>query len=113
MKVKFESEWVKYGSNVVEGDVIMFLDEGELDLKQENRWVFQVALANNVKKKLGMNKTNMQLVKEVYGDETRDWVGKEVRINKVIVRNPQTGKNVESFQLSAPNRDLLGNVIIQ
>ena len=105
-EIKFPSDWVKINENVSEGDSLRFLNVGVFDEENE-RWNFKVGIVKPgdavvEEKSFTLNKTNFNAVKEAYGTNSDAWVGKEMVVNKVKVRNPQTGTMVDSIALTAP-----------
>ena len=104
-EIVFPSEWVKIGVNVKQGDTIRFLDAGTLDPETE-RYIFQVEIYSNglmtEVKKFNLNKTNYKVISALYGSNSDAWVGKEMIVNSVKTRNPQTGLLVDSIALTAP-----------
>jgi hypothetical protein len=59
-----------------------------------------------------LNKDNLKAIQVLHGFESKKWKGKELRVNVVKVRNPQTGGMVDGIQLSAPNTNTDGDVIV-
>ena len=105
-EIKFPSEWLKINDNVLEGDVIQFIDAGEFDPEKE-AYNFNVAVFHNgeiteMSKKFTLNKTNFKAVSALYGTNSDAWVGKEMSVAKVRVRNPRLGTTVDSIALEAP-----------
>jgi len=112
----WDSDWLKAGQHVLQNDHIKFLDGGTLvnEGTKDQQIIFKVQIIKNgFTKKFGLNKTNGELMKRLYGPETNDWIDKEVACNIVKARNPKTGNQVDSIVLSAPNTDNEGNVIIE
>jgi len=110
-KIKFESDWLKIGNNVYHCDKIKFLDAGTQD--DQKRWNFNVEIvpakgseAVSETKKFGLNKTNYNHIVKMYGDNSDDWVEKEMQVTKTIVRNPQSGEMVDSILLVDPEVDM-------
>lgn len=104
-EVVFPSEWAKIGVNVKAGDSLRFVDVGTFD-EEEERWNFKVEIYSNGlltdTKKFNLNKTNFKIVSSLYGSNSDAWLGKDVLVNLIKVRNPMTGLLVDSIALSAP-----------
>ena len=104
-EIKFPSDWLKINDNVQEGDTIRFADAGTLD-PENDQYVFNVDIFHGgVKtetKKFNLNRTNFKVINAVYGTNSDAWVGKDMVVNKLKVRNPQTGLMVDSIALTAP-----------
>lgn len=105
-EIVFPSAWLKAGVNVNQGDNIRFLDEGEQD-KNDN-WVFLVGIVPDGKneiteqKKFQINKKNFDAVAKIYGTNSDNWVGKEMKVRVVKVMNPRTDEMVKAVRLIAP-----------
>ena len=111
-----DGDFLKVEVNVNHGDYIKFLGEGEVeeDMRGNPRLVMPVMVVKTgVQKKFSLNKSNLKEAQQAYGFDTKQWIDKEMIVNKVQVRNPSTGKMVAGILLSPPNRDAEGNVIIQ
>ena len=104
-EIVFPSEWLKVGVNVAQGDTIKFMDAGILDQETE-RYVFTVEIYHDglmiESKKFNLNKGNFKATSAVYGTNSDAWIGKEMIVNAVKVRNPQSGLMVDGIALSAP-----------
>jgi hypothetical protein len=48
-----------------------------------------------------VNKTNMKMLIKLFGDDDRKLVGKKIKLEVIMVRNPQTGEVVPSLAVSA------------
>lgn len=104
-EIKFHSDWLKIGDNVLQGDTIQFLDVGEVD--ENDRHNFTVAVFRNGElveptKKFTLNKGNFKAISALYGTNSDAWVGKEMNVVSVKVRNPQLGTLVDSIALVPP-----------
>jgi len=55
---------------------------------------------------LPLNKTNLDKLIKIFGDETDEWIGKTVKLYKVIVNNPKTMEEVESIRIRE-TRDII------
>lgn len=113
-EIKFKSQWLKAGDNVSQGDNIRFLDEGEQD-KDEN-WVFIVGIVPDGKgditeqKKFQLNKRNFDQVAKLYGTNSDNWTGKEMKVRVVKVENPKSGEMVKAVRLIAPGGIAAGGI---
>jgi hypothetical protein len=47
-----------------------------------------------------VNKTNMKMLIKLYGDDEEQLVGKKIKLEVILVRNPQTGENVRGLAVS-------------
>lgn len=84
--------WAKIGDHVLNGDVITFLDAGQMDEsgKFGPKPVFKVQLPRDVEpKNLSLNQSSMNNLIEAYGEDTEAWVGKRAKayVVKQMVSN--------------------------
>ena len=101
-KILFPSKWLKANVNVKEGDVVKFLNSGEFDKKQE-QWVFKMLVNRTQEEKLfGLNKKNFNAIAKLYGDNSDDWVYKEMKVHIITIESPRTGEEVETIRLYGP-----------
>src|SRR3990167_23439 len=104
--IKFESDWLKAKDNVNQGDRIKFVNAGVPNEKGD--WIFNVTVIEKTsgnmlyQKKFQLNKTNWKTIKKVYGENSDNWVGKEMEVIIVKVNNPSTGKFVYTVRLIPP-----------
>ena len=104
------SRWLR-PSDVKDGDVVTIVNEGQKRSAEETpfkRAVFEIAvrLPSGEEKILTMNSTTQRRCIEAWGNETRNWIGKRLRIElrdqnvrgvmkKVIYGFPIMGKAAE------------------
>lgn len=109
MKVEFPSPWLKADENVQHGDNIRFMDEGEMRQgKNGPEYIVTVGIIPSGekeiadKKKFSLNKTNFESIRDFIGsDDTKNWVGKEMQVITMKVKNPQ-GHTVTAVRLVPP-----------
>lgn len=115
MKVKIESAFIQAGVDVRDGDIIKFLNEGEekANPKFDNKKQFSILVRTDegVEKKMSINNTSKRNMIATYGDDSKDWVLKDARVN--IIKQLVSGELKSVIILTAPNIDLEGNPIIQ
>lgn len=105
-EIKFESDWLKANDNVKQGDHIRFLDTGHKD--EKGTWVFKIGVIAGGSgdivrtKKFSLNKKNFLAVSKVYGSNSDEWLGKEMRVAVRSVENPKTGEYVPAVRLAPP-----------
>jgi hypothetical protein len=111
-----DSDWVKAGINVKNGDHLRILDEGTIvpNQKGEDQLELNVEIIRDgqglAKKKFTLNKTNHKAIASAAGFDSARWIGKEFRVNIVKKQDP-SGRLVDSVALSLPNVDAEGNVV--
>lgn len=81
------SEWLK-AEDFEDREVVTFQDEGELKTSEQtgfDRAVFEItiALSNGSRKLWTMNKTSQRATADIYGTNTINWIGKQVRLVKM------------------------------
>ncbi len=103
-EIKFPSDFLKMNINCKHGDIIKFKDAGTQNDK--GQWTFVVEIYHNAAyqedKKFSLNKGNFNNVSALYGTNSDAWVGKEMEVNLIKSRNPQTGLMVDSVLLMEP-----------
>lgn len=113
-----DSKWVKAGLNVRAGDHLEIKNEGEIkeDMKGNPKLELEVQVTRDGNpigevKLFSLGKKNHKFLAKQYGFDSKNWVGKEVRVNIVKVQTSD-GDLVDSIALSLPNTDESGNVIL-
>ncbi len=112
MKVTIDSAFLKAGVNIKDGELITFADEGKTEQDKKSgkaRTIFTVTTPSEDDKLYGPNNTSLRAMIELYGDDTKDWVGKKARVN--ILSQMIDGEMTKVIYLTAPDRDLEGNVV--
>jgi hypothetical protein len=101
---QFDSPWLKAKLNVREGDNIKFLDEGIIN---EDKVDLKVSVMRNgeeiSQKKFTINATNFRTVAQLYGTDTKQWIGKEMEVSIYKARNPRTNSLVDAIMLTTPS----------
>ena len=101
---QFDSPWLKAKLNVVEGDNIKFLDEGTITDDKVDLKVAVMRSGQEVsQKKFTINATNFRTVAQLYGTDTKKWIGKEMEVSIYKARNPRTNSLVDAIMLVAPS----------
>lgn len=113
VKLTTAKNWLK-SENVKSGDLITFLDEGQIvpsakytyeDGTPRKDFILKVK-HNDVDCDLRLNATNKKILIKAFGEETADWVGKTAKLTtadimvsgklmKTIIMQPVGGKNTE------------------
>lgn len=88
--VAYEYESKKYEADIKDGDVITLSSSGEeVEGKYGTKQVFRVATRNG-EKNVNVNQTSINNLIDAFGDDTEDWVGKEVQC--WVVKTMVSGK---------------------
>lgn len=88
-KESYEYEGVKYEADVKNGDTVKILDGGTVEANNNypgESTNFKIKTKNG-EKKVGFNQKTTNILIEEFGDETEEWIGKEVKvlIHKTII----------------------------
>lgn len=79
-KEDYEYEGTKYEADLKNGDIITILDGGVTEMgtfgEQDN---FKIKTRNG-EKKIAMNQKTKNVLIDEFGDETENWIGKEVHV---------------------------------
>jgi len=73
------------GNDIKDGDIISFLNEGEVvhgdyQGKPTTQNIFVIKCVDGQEKNLGVNQTSINNVVDSYGKESKEWVGKPLRV---------------------------------
>jgi|TARA_Y100000310_G_scaffold169879_1_gene170099 hypothetical protein len=114
MKIQSESQYIVPGLDVISGDIVKFMDEGEYveDRFNAGRKKLQIKVEGSFGEKImTLNGTSVKTIAQGYGYDTATWAGKEaeVEINQAMV----AGQSRKIMTLKIPNKDAQGNVVIQ
>ena len=99
MKVSIGGSYLK-ADPMLKGKTIKFVNEGEIETSDKYTYedgtpikhlVFEVDLGGE-KKKLRVNKASKVSMIEAFGEETKDWIGKEARI--IVMPTPNGDKKM-------------------
>jgi len=94
MKIIIESKYLK-PTDFNDGDKVTILDEGEYKPSQFGKKLnITVKLPSGVEKIATMNNTSQAWMNENFGDESEEWVNKEVSVFKV---NQMVGSSMKKI----------------
>ena len=108
VKKSVGGQFAKSGEDYKDGDILQILDEGKMDDSGDfgPKMVFQVRLPNEESKNLNFNKTSMNYLIDAYGEETKDWKGKNAKA--WVVKQMVSNKMTNVTYLTAPEQMLEG-----
>lgn len=119
MKITIKSSYVKANEDVKSGDIVKLLDEGnyknvEIQGKRKEVLQFQLELPNGEAKTYSMNVTTQRNLIEEWGDDSRTWVRKDLKV--WIVNQLSFGKMINVLILTPedwtkPTKEETGEVI--
>lgn len=100
-RITIGGDWAKPKQDIFDGDIITIKDAGQIIPGDfGDRHTFKVETKNG-EKNLSFNQTSMNYLIEGFGDETNDWVGKEVKAH--IVKSNVGGKMRDVIYLTPPD----------
>ncbi len=100
-KVSISGDWAKKGEDIKDSDIVVMLDAGTtITGDYGDRQVFKIKTRNG-EKLLSFNQTSINNLIDAYGEETENWVGKNVKV--WIVKASVGGKLKDVVYLSAPD----------
>jgi len=109
-KITIGGSWAKVGQDLKDGDLITILDEGkEVEGKFGKRNVFSIKTTNGIKN-LTFNQTTINNLIDAFGTETKQWVGKIVKV--WIIKQNVGGVLRNVVYLSHPDWKLTENGFI-
>lgn len=84
MKVEVPISYVKPNVNIKKGDIVKLLDEGKIATMKtldgpKQVYQFRMQLANGDTKDYTMNASTMRNLIKEYGDDSKAWIGKELK----------------------------------
>ena len=111
---KASGEFAIKGEDIKDGDVVTIKNEGQrVEGQFGEQFVISVETPNG-EKNVSFNKTTLNILHDELGEETADWVGKEVLIK--TQKRVINGKKVEVYYFVTPDWEFdeygeLGKVI--
>ena len=108
--VSISGEWGKKGEDYVAGDTLTIKDggtqrEGNFADEHGNKkmeTIFAIETKNG-EKMVRMNQTSINILIDSFGDESNDWVGKEVLVR--MKKDTVAGKKVDIYYFVTPEWD--------
>jgi hypothetical protein len=100
-KISVQGEWAKVRQDINDKDILTILNEGQItpgDYGDRN--VFKLKTQNG-EKILSFNQTSMNYLIDAFGNETKNWVGKEIKA--WIIKINVSGKLKDVIYLTAPD----------
>ena len=100
-KTSISGEWAKAKVDIDEGDLVKVLNEGEIVSGDfGDRSVFKVETKKG-EKLLSFNQSTINYLIDAFGEETKEWIGKEVKV--WITRSMIGDKMRNVVYLTAPD----------
>ena len=103
-KTTLQGKFAKKGEDIKNQDIIEILDEGtKVPGKYGEQDAFRVA-TNKGEFIIGMNQTSINNMIDVFGADSRDWVGKKVKV--WLIQDFKEGKLMWKLYLTHPDQIL-------
>lgn len=97
--------FLKKGEDIKNGDILTILDEGKkVDGEFGSQNVFTVKTSSGKEGNVTFNQTSINNLIDGYGKESKEWIGKEIKI-EVIKQNVQ-GKLTNVYYFLHPKAEL-------
>lgn len=96
-KSDYSYDGVQYEADIKNGDIITIMNEGIIETGQYGEQNNFNIKTRNGEKKIGLNQKTINILIDEFGEESSDWVGKNVKvlINKTVIG----GKKVDVVYL--------------
>lgn len=106
-KVITLGKFARSGEHFKDGDILQILDEGR---EQEGEFgiqtIFKVRVPSEEEMNLSFNQTSMNHLIDSFGDNTEDWIGKNIKA--WVIKQNVAGKFRNVTYLTAPDQELEG-----
>lgn len=100
-QVSVQGDWVQKNKDIEDGDKIEILSEGNVvEGEYGERTVFKVETKNG-EKLMSFNQTSINNLVDAWGNETKDWIGKDAKV--WLNRESVGGKMRYVAYLTAPD----------
>jgi len=103
-KISYEYEGKKFEADVKDGDLLKILDEGEQIQGKFGIQVVHKVETRNGSKALTVNQTSINNLIDVFGKDSKEWVGKTVKA--WVFKTPKDGKMQYIVYLSDPSWEM-------
>jgi hypothetical protein len=91
-KLPYEYDGTKYEADLQNGDVVKILDAGSVEQGQFGEQKNFKIKTRNGEKKLAFNQQTQNVLAEELGDESENWIGKDVKV--ILKKDTIAGKKV-------------------
>ena len=100
-RISIQGDWVKVKEDIDNGDIVTILNEGKVVPGEfGDRNVFEIKTKNG-NKSSSFNQTTMNYLIDAFGDETKEWVAKEIKV--WIVKSNVAGKMRDVVYFTEPS----------
>ncbi len=93
--IRAEGEFAKKGEDIKDGDIVTIKSEGEyIEGQFGQQFVIKIETRNG-EKNVNFNQATLNILHDEFGDDTTEWIGKEVIIR--AKKDTIAGKKVEIY----------------
>lgn len=97
--------FLKKGEDIKDGDIVTILDEGkQVEGNFGTQDLFMVRTASNVDGNVSFNTTTINCLIDAFGEDSKNWVGKQVKV--WAIRSNVQGKMVNVFYFTHPKAEI-------
>jgi hypothetical protein len=97
--------FAKKGEDIKDGDIITIANEGkQIEGQFGTQDIFLIKLVDGQEKNFSFNSTSMNNMIDVFGEDSKNWIGKQVKV-WAILSNVQ-GKMIKVYYLSHPEAEI-------
>lgn len=101
--VRVGGEFAKKGEDIKNGDTVKILGEGTWTEGQYGQQFVIKIETKNGEKNVNFNQTTINILHDEFGDDTANWIGKEVVIR--MKKDTVAGKKVDIYYFVTPDWD--------
>ena len=103
-KVSVRGEWAKKGEDIKNGDVVKITSDIEIITGEYGEQHTCKVETRNGEKNVRLNQTSLNALVDSFGEETKEWVGKEVKIT--TAKQNVSGKFLDVYYFADPSYEL-------
>lgn len=93
--------WAEKGKDIKDGDIVLVANEGqEVSGNYGTQDVFLIKCISGEEKNVSLNQTSINNLIDSYGDDSKNWIGKEAKV--WLIRAMVSGKMQTVLYLSHP-----------
>lgn len=98
---RVQGDFAKKGEDINNGDVVIIKSEGEyIEGQYGQQFVIKIQTKNGEDKNVNFNQTTINILHDEFGEDTTNWIGKEVTIR--AKKDVVAGKKVDIYYFVTP-----------
>lgn len=86
----------KNPTGATDGEKVTVTEVEKISMAKTESWVLTF---KEHEEGLAMNKTNLKMMVDLFGDDTDDWIGQKLKLIVILANNPQTGKETPTIRV--------------